>query len=102
MGEQARIYDMGRHGYFTMGLDSKVEWPSKEQSVRFRGHAITLRPETKDLALSDGFQNSKSTFTLGDAYSADERFKFAQVSHKFAHPSKQINDALPLSLHNQF
>ncbi len=41
-----------RHGYFTMGLDCEIEWPSKEQKVTFRGHTITLRPETKEHAPS--------------------------------------------------
>lgn len=41
-----------RRGYFTMGLDCKIEWPSKEQKVLFREHTITLRPETKEHAPS--------------------------------------------------
>ncbi len=41
-----------RRGYFTMGLDSDVGWPSKKQSVQFRGCTITLRPETEDHAPS--------------------------------------------------
>ncbi len=41
-----------RRGYFTMGLDGEIEWPSKEQKVTFRGHTITIRPETEEHAPS--------------------------------------------------
>ncbi len=35
-----------------MGIDGDLEWPSKEQTVVFRGHKILLRPETDELARS--------------------------------------------------
>lgn len=39
-------------GYFTMGVEGNLEWPSKEQIVVFRNHKILLRPETDRLARS--------------------------------------------------
>jgi len=39
-------------GYFVMGVSTDVGWPSKDLQVRFRGHTITLRPETTERAPS--------------------------------------------------
>lgn len=46
-------------GYFTMGLDCGIGWPSQERTVCFRGHEITLKPETETDAPSVVMQVDK-------------------------------------------
>jgi hypothetical protein len=53
-------------GFFSMGLECQIGWPSKERRVSFRGHDIVLRPETDELAPSAVIRVDKA-LTQGEA-----------------------------------
>lgn len=44
--------DSKPRGYFRMGVECTTGWPSTDQTVEFRGHRLTLCPETDDRAPS--------------------------------------------------
>jgi hypothetical protein len=51
--DSSSFQEIGVKGHWVViGVETGVFWPTKETTVEFDGHQITLRPETKELAPS--------------------------------------------------